>query len=77
MANSDYKYVWRCAKCTYHFSNIAQADGVVKQEKKCPKCKSINFLTLTNKEIIIQCRLFDRDTNGYEGQLEENYPYPE
>jgi phage FluMu protein Com len=30
-------------------------EGILKQEKKCPKCKSINMLLLSENEIRIQC----------------------
>ncbi len=52
-------------------------DGVLKQEKKCPKCKSINIITLANKEIFIHCKLYDQNTNDYRNEFENNYPYPE
>ena len=70
------KYIWRCARCSNHFANIVKTQGSLKQEKKCPKCKSLNELTLTNKEIFIHCKFFDPEINGYGKTLEENYPYP-
>ena len=70
------KYIWRCARCSNHFANIVKAEGAVKQEKKCPKCKSINELTLTNKEIFIHCQFFDAEANQYNRIVEENYPFP-
>lgn len=70
-----YKYMWRCAKCSSHFANITKVEGAIKQEKKCPKCKALNILTLTDKDIYIQCRLFDPQTNGYHQEMEESYPY--
>ena len=72
---NGYKYMWRCAKCSNHFANISEVEGILKQEKKCPKCKSLNVLTLTNKEIYIHCRFFDSQTNGYNDGLEQVYPY--
>lgn len=51
-------------------------DGVLKQEKKCSKCKSINQLTLTNKDISIHCKFFDPEINGYDYEQEGDYPYP-
>ena len=65
MADQNYTYMWRCAKCYYHFANIGHVEGLLKEEKKCPKCKSLNSLTLTNKEIIITCKLYDPTQNGY------------
>ena len=68
MANGDqYVYMWRCAKCFYHFANIHKMEGVLKEEKKCPKCKTLNILTLTNKEIVINCKLLDPPVAGYRG----------
>ena len=60
-------YIWRCAKCSYHFANISKIEGMLKEEKKCPKCKSLNMITLTSKEISIKCKLYDPNTNGYTG----------
>lgn len=76
MTNSSYKYIWRCARCSCHFTNIYKMDGVLKQEKKCSKCKSINQLTLTNKDISIHCKFFDPEINGYDYEQEGDYPYP-
>lgn len=70
------KYIWRCARCACHFANIVKTEGAVKQEKKCPKCKSLNELTLTNKEIFIHCKFFDAEANGYTRTIEENYSFP-
>lgn len=72
MANGNYKYVWRCAKCSNHFANIHRSEGIIKMEKKCPKCKSVNSLTLTEKEVYMQCRLYDPRINDYNGDAEEN-----
>ncbi len=77
MPDTAIKYIWRCAKCSCHFSSISRIEGVLRQEKKCPKCKSLNILTLTDKEIIIHCKLFDRQAGGYQDEVEENYPYPD
>ncbi len=76
MSEHAYKYIWRCAKCGNHFVNITKAEGILKQEKKCPKCKSLNILTLADKEIYIQCTFHDPRMNGYSGEAEESYPYP-
>jgi phage FluMu protein Com len=75
MADQDYKYIWRCAKCTYHFSSIYKAEGIIKQEKKCPKCKSMNSITLTNKEIYIHCKFYDPRTSAYSDEVEESHMY--
>jgi phage FluMu protein Com len=53
--SENIKYIWRCAKCSAHFANICQIKGNIKQEKKCPKCKSLNTLSLSDKEIGINC----------------------
>lgn len=77
MANQSYNYMWRCAKCSYHFANITKMEGVLKQEKKCPKCKSLNILTLADREIFIHCKIYDPRFNGYtQEEVEESYPYP-
>ena len=75
MSENPSVYVWRCAKCTNHFASISKLDGLLKLEKKCPKCKSQNEITLTSKEIFIRCQFFDPRTNNY-GQIQENLPYP-
>lgn len=75
MANGEIKYIWRCAKCSSHFSNITRSEGTIKQEKKCSRCKALNTLTLTDKELFIHCKFFDENTNCYGRELEETYPY--
>ena len=78
MSNGSYNFIWRCTKCSNHFANITKMDGTIKQEKKCPKCKSVNTITLTNNEIFIQCKLHDSDiNNGCRNDFENNSPYPE
>lgn len=74
--DNSYKYIWRCAKCSNHFANINGVSGMLKQEKKCPKCKSLNVLTLTEKEIFIHCKFFDNNINDYNHEVEESYTYP-
>lgn len=76
MSEASYKYIWRCAKCASHFVSISRVEGVLRQEKKCPKCKSLNSLTLTEKEIIIHCRLFEPQDSCFREES-ENYPYPD
>ena len=75
MQENSYLYIWRCAKCTNHFANINKMDGMIKQEKKCPKCKSLNQLTLTDKEIFIHCKLFDQKINSYGEEINESYAH--
>jgi len=77
MQENGNHYIWRCAKCSSHFTNIYQIKGILKQEKKCSKCKSINMLTLTDKEIFIHCKFFDSDANTYTHKTEESYSFPE
>lgn len=77
MPEQTYQFIWRCANCSSHFANIARVDGIIKQEKKCPKCKSVNQLTLTNKEIMIRCKLYDPATQGYTEEMIENHHYQE
>lgn len=76
MSDSRTKYIWRCAKCSYHFVNISQSDGILRQEKKCPKCKSLNMLTLNNSDITLQCKVFDPAINGYCDQQDDQFPFP-
>ena len=73
MPDQSHIYTWRCAKCFYHFANIAKIEGMLREEKKCPKCKSLNILTLTGKEIILHCKLYDPATNGYTDDNQYNY----
>jgi len=56
-----YEYIWRCAKCSHHLANIVKAEGVLKQEKKCPKCKSINVLNFDNGNTTVECRSLGDD----------------
>ena len=75
MSNTTFVFIWRCARCTSHFANINKTEGLLQQEKKCPKCKSLNILTLNNKEIHIHCKLYDPNLNGYNSEeFEESYP---
>ena len=71
--NNHNNYIWRCAKCSCHFANIIKLEGNLKQEKKCPKCKSLNILTLTDKEILVQCKY---PTEEMEEEAREDYAYP-
>ena len=71
MNGNSSQYIWRCARCSNHFSNILKTDGELKQEKKCPKCKSLNSLTLTNDDIYIHCKICSSNTND---RYEENQP---
>jgi phage FluMu protein Com len=64
-------YIWRCAKCSCHFANITKIDGTIKEEKKCPKCKALNLLMVKNKEIILQCKLYNQIISEYDKCLEE------
>jgi len=77
MSDNNYNYIWRCAKCSSHFVNITKMDGVLKQEKKCPKCKSLNIITLGNKEIFIHCKFFNPNMKNYEDGYRGNYSYSE
>jgi phage FluMu protein Com len=71
--SDNIKYIWRCAKCTNHFANINRMEGLIKQEKKCPKCKSLNILTLTNGEIFIQCKSAGEEMCDYEYDRDKSY----
>lgn len=64
---------WRCAKCAYHFANIFIIEGAIKEAKKCPKCKSLNTLSMTSKEINIKCISNDLNTNDYPENTETDY----
>ena len=61
MNDINCKYIWRCANCHNHFANITKTKGLLKQEKKCPKCKACNVLTLDDKEMIVHCRFHNPD----------------
>jgi phage FluMu protein Com len=76
MLDANYVYAWRCAKCSNHFANITQIEGIIRQEKKCPKCKSLNFITLGNKEIHIVCKFIHSEMKDFEEEYNGNYPYP-
>jgi phage FluMu protein Com len=77
MTAGPYKYIWRCAKCANHLVNISQMDGMIKQEKKCPKCKSINILTLANGELFIHCQFYNPRLQNYSDEIPDNYSYQE
>lgn len=64
---------WRCAKCSYHFANIFIAEGALRQEKKCPRCKSLNSLSMSTKEINIKCKACDLNLNNYVEKEELDY----
>lgn len=73
MEEKDCKYIWRCAKCGCHFANVIKTEGVIKQEKKCPKCKAINTLTLTPKEIYLHCKTANGESSVNQGEYNESY----
>ena len=73
----SYGYIWRCAKCSCHFSNIIKVNGFLKQEKKCPKCKSVNILGLTNDEISIICRITQKNFESNNDEIINNEKFPE
>jgi len=66
-------YTFRCAKCSCHFSNILEFNGLIKVEKKCPKCKALNIITISNKEIDIQCKLTEDQVAPPPGYNESDY----
>lgn len=63
MLDQDNNFIWRCAKCSCHFVNVVKTDGLVKMEKKCPKCKAVNVITLSAKEVSIQCKMNGEGNN--------------
>ena len=67
MSEQNNNYIWRCAKCSYHFVNVSKIEGIIKAEKKCPKCKALNIMTISNSEISISCKPYDSSINGYDG----------
>lgn len=75
--DSSYDYIWRCAKCSCHFSNIIKVDGVLKQEKKCSKCKALNILSLTKEEIAIVCRIVQPGVGSYHEEIIDDNHYQE
>jgi len=62
MHNLKLNYIWKCAKCSSHFSNILEIEGAVKLEKKCPKCKWLNELSLTENSIDLHCKFDTEDS---------------
>lgn len=74
MSDNLYKYIWRCQKCSYHFANFPRMEGLIIIEKKCPKCKSLNILTIKDKEIFIQCKA-PENLQEYNFNQENDYPY--
>lgn len=75
MERGNYKYIWRCAKCSNHFSNILKIEGSIIQEKKCPKCKSINVINFDNKDVNIKCRFYDPDLSIYKEDANNDFVY--
>lgn len=73
MPEAAYKYIWRCARCSSHFANVYKTEGIIKQEKKCPKCKSLNTLTLSAKEIYIHCLFYDPQKNSFQEEIDRTY----
>ncbi|HPA25769.1 MAG TPA: hypothetical protein PLK76_03355 [bacterium] len=74
--NEPVFHTLRCLKCACHFSNILKVEGMVKIEKKCPKCKCLNTINLTSKEITIKCKLEPENIdnsgeNSFIGEREE------
>jgi phage FluMu protein Com len=67
------EFIWRCTRCSNHFSIITTTQGIIKQEKKCPKCKWLNILTLTDKEIFIHCKPGETAQENY---YEETGDFP-
>jgi len=68
MTEQNAIYIWRCAKCSCHFANLLRSEGMTKLEKKCPKCKALNVLSFSEKEITLHCRVI----NEYGDRLAEN-----
>ncbi|MDO8669380.1 MAG: hypothetical protein Q7K65_03750 [Candidatus Buchananbacteria bacterium] len=75
--DSSYGYIWRCAKCSCHFSNIIKVEGAIKQEKKCPKCKSLNILGLTDDEISIICHIAQKNFEANQEEIIDNGQFRE
>lgn len=75
MPDQNYTYTWRCAKCFYHFANISKVEGLLKEEKKCPRCKSLNILTFAESEIIVHCKLYSPAGNDYSAENDAGYDY--
>ena len=72
MSNHAVQHIWRCSKCSCHMANIITAVGRIRLEKKCPKCKSLNIITITNKELTSQCKYYDPNINDCSGDTDEN-----
>ena len=75
MSNGNLKFIWRCVNCSNHFANVEKMNSQLKLEKKCSKCKSINILTLSGKEIFIKCKIFEPEINSLEKSMEERFDY--
>jgi len=73
MCAYGYQYIWRCAKCSNHLASIVKMDGLVKLEKKCPKCKAVNTATFVNGEISIECQLYKGDKEDFIKERDDVY----
>lgn len=71
MCANGYQYIWRCVRCSNHLCSIIKMDGLVKMEKKCPKCKAINVVTFVNEEISIKCKLYSGNKEDFVGNVRE------
>jgi phage FluMu protein Com len=72
MTAEQCKYMWRCVKCSNHFASIMHLDGIVRIEKKCPKCKCVNLLNYSNGEISLKCKISSPEVNN---NFENEYGY--
>lgn len=70
-------YIWRCARCSYHFANIAKVEGSIREEKKCPKCKALNVMIIRNNEITLQCKLTEAGGSGFSDNAVDSYGFRE
>lgn len=71
MKDKQYKFIWRCSKCSNHLLNVVEAEGVIKQEKKCSKCKAINYLSFQNDNLSVGCNT-DPERDYYLKQKQSN-----
>lgn len=71
MSDCEFQFIWRCLKCSNHFANIKKSEGILNQEKKCPKCKSLNAIKLENNKIYAICKPYDPIANGSREILSE------
>lgn len=77
MAEANPQFIWRCVKCSSHFANMISLSGNLKLEKKCPKCKALNSLTINNKEINLNCLYPEPSENNFDDEASYQTAFPD